>query len=106
MAKITAYVPEPTENYDVNNQRQILESIITIKDQLNFGYQQDLINEQAAMLQFMYGTQGGFGCQTGSPTNPTYVALGGNNLDAFGRLRVSNPLTIFDSKNIMSKNSI
>ena len=44
MAKITAYVPEPTENYDVNNQRQILESINTIKSQLNFGYQQDLIN--------------------------------------------------------------
>ena len=34
------------------------------------------------------------------------VSLGGNNLDAFGRLRVSNPLTIFDSKNIMSKNSL
>ena len=33
------------------------------------------------------------------------VTFGGNNLDAFGRLRVSNPLTIFDSKNIMSKNS-
>ena len=26
--------------------------------------------------------------------------------DAFGRLRVSNPLTIFDSKNIMSKNNL
>ena len=34
------------------------------------------------------------------------VTFGGNNLDAFGRLRVSNPLTIFDSKNIMSKNSL
>lgn len=106
MAKITAYIPEPTDTYDVNNQRQILESINTIKNQLNFGYQQDLINEQAAMLQFMYGSQSGFGCATGSSTNPTYVALGGNNLDAFGRLRVSNPLTIFDSKSIMSKNNL
>ena len=26
--------------------------------------------------------------------------------DAFGRLRVSNPLTIFDSKNVMSKNDL
>jgi len=34
------------------------------------------------------------------------VTFGGNNLDAFGRLRVSNPLTIFDSKNIMSKNNL
>jgi hypothetical protein len=31
---------------------------------------------------------------------------GSNAYDAFGRLRVSNPLTIFDSKNIMSKNDI
>jgi hypothetical protein len=34
------------------------------------------------------------------------VTFGGNTLDAFGRLRVSNPLTIFDSKNIMSKNNL
>jgi len=34
------------------------------------------------------------------------VSIGGNNTDAFGRLRVSNPLTIFDSKSIMSKNSL
>jgi hypothetical protein len=99
MAKITAYIPEPTQNYDVNNQRQILESITTIKNQLNFGYQQDLINEQAAMLQFMYGNQNGFGCDTGSSTNPAYVAIGGTNTDAFGRLRVSQPYTLFDSQN-------
>jgi hypothetical protein len=57
MAKITAYIPEPSQNYDVNNQRQILEAINTIKDQLNFGYQQDLVNQQNAMTQFIYGTQ-------------------------------------------------
>jgi hypothetical protein len=34
------------------------------------------------------------------------VSIGGNNTDAFGRLRVSNPLTIFDSKSIMSKNNL
>jgi hypothetical protein len=34
------------------------------------------------------------------------VSIGGNNTDAFGRLRVSNPLTIFDSKNIMSQNNL
>ena len=28
---------------------------------------------------------------------------GSNAYDAFGRLRVSNPLTIFDSANVMSK---
>ena len=29
MAKITAYIPEPKEQYDVSNQRQILESVST-----------------------------------------------------------------------------
>jgi|688.fasta_scaffold74755_3 hypothetical protein len=104
MAKITAYIPEPSQNYDVNNQRQILEAINTIKDQLNFGYQQDLINQQSAMTQFIYGTQSGSFC----PQQPIEIAGGGgsNAYDAFGRLRVSNPLTIFDSKSIMSKNNL
>src|SRR6056300_1911568 len=38
------------------------------------------------------------------------IVIGGGNgstaYDAFGRLRVSNPLTIFDSKNVMSKNNL
>jgi hypothetical protein len=33
------------------------------------------------------------------PSNPAYVAIGGTNTDAFGRLRVSEPYTIFDSSN-------
>jgi hypothetical protein len=33
------------------------------------------------------------------PSNPAYVAIGGTNLDAFGRLRVSEPYTMFDSSN-------
>ena len=45
MAKITAYIPEPSPEYDVSNQRQILESINTIKDQLNFSFQEDLRQE-------------------------------------------------------------
>ena len=104
MAKITAYIPEPTQNYDVNNQRQILEALNTIKNQLNFGYQQDLINQQNAMTQFIYGTQAGSFC----PPQPIQIGggSGSNAYDAFGRLRVSNPLTIFDSKNIMSQNTL
>jgi hypothetical protein len=31
--------------------------------------------------------------------NPAYVAIGGTNTDAFGRLRVSQPYTLFDSQN-------
>src|SRR5210317_441512 len=39
---------------------------------------------------------------------PTVIGGGDGSTayDAFGRLRVSNPLTIFDSKNIMSKNNL
>ena len=33
------------------------------------------------------------------PSNPTYVTIGGTNTDAFGRLRVSQPYTLFDSQN-------
>ena len=45
MAKITTYIPEPKEEYDVENQRQILNSISTLKDELNFSYQDDLRKE-------------------------------------------------------------
>jgi hypothetical protein len=54
MAKITAYIPEPKDQYDVNNQRQILEAINTIKDQLNFGFQQDLKNELETFSWFIF----------------------------------------------------
>ena len=46
MAKVTAYIPEPKQEYEVENQRQILESVSTLKDQLNFSFQQDLKNEE------------------------------------------------------------
>ncbi len=53
MAKITSYIPEPKQEYDVNNQRQILESLDNIKQQLNFSFQQDLKNEQDAFNYFL-----------------------------------------------------
>ena len=56
MAKITAYIPEPTQNYDVNNQRQILEAFNTIKNQLNFGFQKDLKDELETFNWFLIGT--------------------------------------------------
>jgi hypothetical protein len=33
------------------------------------------------------------------PNNPIYIAIDGTNTDAFGRLRVSQPYTLFDSQN-------
>ena len=53
MAKITAYVPEPKQEYEVDNQRQILLSIDTIKNELNFTFQQDLKEEQDTYNYFL-----------------------------------------------------
>ena len=53
MAKITSYIPEPKQEYDVENQRQILESIATVKDQLNFSFQNDLKEEQDTYNYFL-----------------------------------------------------
>ena len=53
MAKITNYIPEPKPEYEVENQRQILESLNTMKQQLNFSFQEDLKNEQDAFNYFL-----------------------------------------------------
>ena len=53
MAKVTNYIPEHKSEYDVENQRQILESLTTLQNQLNFSFQQDLKNEQDAFNYFM-----------------------------------------------------
>ena len=55
MAKIDNYIPEPKPEYDVDNQRQILESLTTLKNQLNFSFQQDLKNEEDAKEWFLGG---------------------------------------------------
>ena len=46
MAKITAVIPEPTPEYNESNQRQLREALDTQKNELNFGYQEDLRNEE------------------------------------------------------------
>ena len=53
MAKLTNYIPEPKQEYDVENQRQIIESVTTMKQQLNFSFQQDLKNEQDTFNYFL-----------------------------------------------------
>ena len=53
MAKITNYIPEPKEQYETDNQRQILQSIETIKSELNFAFQNDLKEEQDAYNYFL-----------------------------------------------------
>jgi|TARA_R110001606_G_scaffold12427_1_gene54311 hypothetical protein len=53
MAKVTAYIPEPKQEYEIENQRQILESLATVKDQLNFSFQNDLKEEQDTYNYFL-----------------------------------------------------
>ena len=55
MAKITSYIPEPKQEYEEENQRQILQAIDTIKSELNFSFQQDLKNEEDAKEWFLGG---------------------------------------------------
>ena len=53
MAKLTNYIPEPKQEYEVENQRQIIESMTTMKQQLNFSFQEDLKNEQTIFNYFL-----------------------------------------------------
>jgi len=53
MAKITTYIPEPKQEYEVENQRQIIESLTTLKQQLNFSFQEDLKEEQDTFNWFI-----------------------------------------------------
>lgn len=55
MAKITAYVPEPTPEYNYNNQQQVLQSIDTLKNQLNFSFQEELKQEVERFNWFLAG---------------------------------------------------
>jgi hypothetical protein len=45
MAKITTYIPEPAQEYSSENQRQVLQALETLKDQLNFSFQEELKQE-------------------------------------------------------------
>ena len=55
MAKVVVSIPEPQEEYEVSNQRQILEALDTLKNQLNFSFQQDLKNEEDQKEWFLGG---------------------------------------------------
>ena len=53
MAKVTAYIPEPAPEYESENQRQIIEALATMQQQLNFSFQQDLKNELDTFNYFL-----------------------------------------------------
>ena len=53
MARVDIVIPEPTPTYTEENQRQVAQSLQTLKDKLNTSYQQELKNEQDTFNFFM-----------------------------------------------------
>jgi len=53
MARINIIIPEPAPQYTEENQRQIAQSLQTLKDKLNTSYQQELKNEQDTFNYFL-----------------------------------------------------
>lgn len=68
----------------------------------NRQYQDQLNN----ILRLYFNTLDNFIAQLMSSTSTLPVSIGGTNVDAFGRLRVSNPLTLFDSSHRYSDNNL
>lgn len=52
MAKVDIQIPEPTSEYTEENQRQIAQSLRTLKDKLNTTYQEELKQEQERFIWF------------------------------------------------------
>ncbi len=53
MAKVDIVIPEPTPQYTEENQRQVAQSLQTLKDKLNTSYQEQIKNEQNTFNYFM-----------------------------------------------------
>ena len=53
MARVDIVIPEPTPEYTQENQRQVSQSLQTLKDKLNTSYQQELKNEQDTFNYFL-----------------------------------------------------
>jgi hypothetical protein len=56
MAKIDYFIPEPTEQFSPDNQRQILQALATLRTQLNTSYLEDLNEELQTFNWFLIGS--------------------------------------------------
>jgi len=56
MAKIDYFIPEPTEQFSPDNQRQILQALSTLRTQLNTSYLEDLNEELQIFNWFLFGS--------------------------------------------------
>jgi hypothetical protein len=96
MSKITnVRLPNmATGAYDPNQINQLIRSLEQVILQLNSTYTPIVTENKDAALTW-YESGGGFMDDTGMMIP---VSIGGTNTDAFGRLRVSQPYTLFDSQ--------
>jgi hypothetical protein len=53
MAKVDIVIPEPSPTYTEENQRQVAQSLQTLKDKLNTSYQREIKNEQDTFNWFI-----------------------------------------------------
>ena len=59
MTKIVVRLPEPKQDYDVSNQKQINRAIASIVEQLNSTYLQELKEDSERYAWFKGGNSGG-----------------------------------------------
>jgi hypothetical protein len=83
-----------TQSYSAEQFNQLVRSLEQIILQLNSTYTPIVTEDKDAALTW-YESGGGFMDDTGMVIP---VSIGGTNTDAFGRLRVSQPYTLFDSQ--------
>ena len=55
MAKVVVRLPEPKEEYDVSNQKQINRALTIMKDQLNSTFLDEVKQEQERVSWFIGG---------------------------------------------------
>ena len=56
MAKIDFYVPEPSEAYNKDTQRQIIQALDTLKTQLNTSFNEEVQEDLQTLTWFLIGT--------------------------------------------------
>ena len=97
MSKITnVRLPNAApREYSAEQFNQLIRSLEQVIFQLNNTYS-PVVTEDKDSAYAWYGDGGGFMDTTGMAVP---VSIGGTNTDAFGRLRVSEPYTLFDSQN-------
>lgn len=52
MAKVVIYIPEPKPEYSMDNQRQILQALDTLQNQLNTSYLEEQVQESQRFTWF------------------------------------------------------